>query len=1580
MVREVSQPTVEVEEEVENIPNEDIVADISSMSPVHARDEADLAEHAVESDADEGDEAAEATKELDEVVVDGEDYHSPDRIRKAVENLENALPEEVREDLLEACDAAEEEVASELEQIFQRAATRPDVRTAERERINTLLASKKDAEEKEAAAAESGDDSANAAGVSPYSERLKRQARRMVDDRATPEDLRLELERALGADEEVVEKLYDMVEDKTLDTAIPRETRQALQDAVTPAKTSVVPDAVREVLKAGGLSDEADAALTEALRAYDARDEELAQAVKEQGIEPTDGKSFPESVRMTALNSTNSDERKALLRAYNTHEGRTAAVEDVARQYMSDLAVPTESRHKLRDALFNSGVSQNDVVADAVRFAIADEGVNDGVRGELHDGLQLFESRQGALCHAVREALQTRTDQELKDALEGCESRSLVHASVVAAESRGDVADTHADALGALAAEAGSAHTALENVADAVANTDGTPRDVKEDLAQLAEASEERSANVIEKIRMHNSIQGAQEHIRADSKPTEVVARLRETLSDTNEELNDRERNIINDAIEEADEDFAVLRFVVRKHGLNRDVSEDARKQLRDSALESDSAAEILVAETRSVLRDTAVTPAARHALHEGSEISHQKFERLFNVAVNRAANTAEADEKAALQDSVSKTAGKHREMYRVAREASKNEAVPAHVRKVLKEALGEDPATVTEAAERVLLEVENKEDREALAEALDAEESAAANLHDAVKDVLDTCDLSDTQNGNLAEALRPVDESNAHLREVIEEDTTLEDDKKELFYGRLMDNVSEDVRAALLRAGIVPGAPLNDAIKADKEKKSHLEEVVRAAVESGKMDEEAEQKLRDALIRSESAHENLREVTEQVEADPLVELAERLIANERVARSRRQEIETALDGYKGRDAALAEELRFLGVSATDQASAQELLDDDEETVDGHNAILVRDAIHRFHGKRDLLESVVTAAGHREESPSPVNDAADEDASADASADADATHSEEDLAELIESLGGYDAAKRLAESQAAVHRLEADRLKKAQELEDLEKIISEKELEKEGATIEDERLRAAYHEGRHANYSTPLPEVYRTTLSENDQDKAFREELTGSWLKGRQEAVGSVVPAEYAGVEGLSDEESERRSVRREQFLSGLSGPAAAAASAEDDEEDALNATDKGRQQRSAELRRAGASDEEGGEAVKVFTEGVQGREALVEAEEDDERAVAHKMYGRGKWLREDVIGNHSDRDENIDLLAADKSRVAQLLDDLAAWEAACDPARFDEMGVPAASPAYVQALERALDEARGEIGGMQDAVGEQKRRLADKERRLDDEVQKARDQLAKERTMEVDKLKEVLEQMERDLQAKGQVHTSLHNRIEKLSEQLGKSSAENEALTQELIKKASVGDVSELVTYYKERERKWAELSHLNRELQAENKTLMTESTALAHKLRALSFVFESRPTLVRSLYELHKLLSHVPQTLHQFSKHAKQRQLPRLEILDEIREVGSEVDTCKDGTRWIIANLFTSYELQHLGTSPQFFIPDGRRPTWRDIQVPMKQRELLLSTWEESGASPAKSENVMSPQKRRLQREVGGKAAARR
>eukprot|EP01063_Lacrimia_lanifica_P030496 TRINITY_DN484_c1_g2_i4.p1 TRINITY_DN484_c1_g2~~TRINITY_DN484_c1_g2_i4.p1 ORF type:complete len:2641 (+),score=1274.29 TRINITY_DN484_c1_g2_i4:100-8022(+) len=787
--------------------------------------------------------------------------------------------------------------------------------------------------------------------------------------------------------------------------------------------------------------------------------------------------------------------------------------------------------------------------------------------------------------------------------------------------------------------------------------------------------------------------------------------------------------------------------------------------------------------------------------------------------------------------------------------------------------------------------------------------------------------------------------------------------------FGRL----SQPVRDALEMKD--DNEAVEEAFERHDSKQQKLEEVVEDELEKKELPAEAHKKLDEAL----------KDARRMRERDPLVTRAENLLNDPALTDGQRSQLQAALDDYKARNDVLGEELDKM-ITEEGSPANKELLDscycveDLQELVDS-DALpedITEDAVRaltRREGKKAILEEVCeeierclrAADGEGEGDdalrevlnnvplPADVQDSLQQVVREDDDRKGEtlATELDEDLEELVGRLGGVDNAKKLAEERDALAKLESERLKIEHELAVLQSTLKGQQAS-DKETAFDRALREAYLDGKSSTYTTPLPEQYRVQNAESSRDATSRKELASAWLRGRQEGLGSVVPPEYVSVEGLPEDDLAKRAGYRGAFLEGICNDKKLTAAHEED------AFAKGQALRKTELARAGARDEDPSSETEViyFNSGVKQvpqedvDASLTSASLAVPKALTlSKVYGRGRWIADDIEGRHQRvRPERLEVMAADKTRLAELLDALAAWEEACDEKIMRGLGFPAPTPAYLQALQHALDDDRRQIADARKEVSGQQERLKVREREMEAEHKTALGQLEKERTNEVEKLKNLVSQLEGDLSAKTNVHNSLHNRIERLQEQLGKSSAENEALTQELVKKASVGDVSELVTYYREREKKWNELSQLNRELQVENKTLLTESTALAHKLRALSFVFESRPTLVRSLYELHKLLAHVPVTLHGFSKHAKERQLPRLEILDEIREVGKEVDTCKDGTRWIIANLFTSYELQHLGTSPQFFIPDGRRPTWRDIQVPSKQRELLLATWAEA------------------------------
>ena len=137
----------------------------------------------------------------------------------------------------------------------------------------------------------------------------------------------------------------------------------------------------------------------------------------------------------------------------------------------------------------------------------------------------------------------------------------------------------------------------------------------------------------------------------------------------------------------------------------------------------------------------------------------------------------------------------------------------------------------------------------------------------------------------------------------------------------------------------------------------------------------------------------------------------------------------------------------------------------------------------------------------------------------------------------------------------------------------------------------------------------------------------------------------------------------------------------------------------------------------------------------------------------------------------------------------------------------------------------------------------------------------------------------------------------------------------------------NELIYYYKYKEEQYAKIGGLNQQLHEENAALMGQTQALTEKLHAMSFVIESRPSLLKVLYDLYKMCVHTKKTIEKFAKEVSARERSRRELLDNIGSIRTEVVDVMNGEKWLIANMFTEYELLHLGTSPSFFVPDGKR-----------------------------------------------------
>eukprot|EP01065_Artemidia_motanka_P050589 TRINITY_DN8694_c0_g1_i1.p1 TRINITY_DN8694_c0_g1~~TRINITY_DN8694_c0_g1_i1.p1 ORF type:complete len:3057 (+),score=1321.40 TRINITY_DN8694_c0_g1_i1:432-9173(+) len=640
-------------------------------------------------------------------------------------------------------------------------------------------------------------------------------------------------------------------------------------------------------------------------------------------------------------------------------------------------------------------------------------------------------------------------------------------------------------------------------------------------------------------------------------------------------------------------------------------------------------------------------------------------------------------------------------------------------------------------------------------------------------------------------------------------------------------------------------------------------------------------------------------------------------------------------------------------------------------------------------------------------------------------------------ADLIALLGGPSAAQALLENRDApkLKQVSDAVAARERELADLKSQIAAsqgavpREFEAgDDSSAEDRKrkqeLQEAYLRGKVALPHSPLPAEYQPTDGPA-ADVAKRQELADAWLRGRQDGLGSAVPWQYADAEGLPHEERQRRRLLRLAFWDGLVGES----SPRDDAPGAAEAFGLGREQRKTELRRLGAPDgfdssDEG--AVNIthrFGGGLRG-----ELEDLIDPAAAASAAGdtgtvvdlatawcRGRWLRQDVLGegaalsaspqagpagtpHASPGMRGRDLpgspsSSAQRGGAAGLLE-LAMWRQACLPVLLSQLGFENPVPDFLkllqtrfEELQQTLDRSRADRDDVDQRYRDMERRSSvqleehmDKSRRVESDLRGqlvgAREQIEKERKQEVQRLQSLIAQLESDLERKEQQNNSLARRMKALAEQLGAGSEQAEQ--QELVQRAYQGDVGELVQYYKDREKKWREMGDLNAELMHQQERMLGESEALAQKLRDLSFVFDSRPTLIRSLYELYRVLAKILDrggVVDVFSKEAATRQLPRLDILQQIKGVAGEVEVGKEGSRWIIANLFTAYELQHLGTSPSFFVPDGRRPTWRDIQVPPRVREHLLrqeeEEWVEVSGSPKADPQRQSPPPHSSQRQ---------
>eukprot|EP01059_Diplonema_ambulator_P005294 TRINITY_DN1503_c2_g1_i2.p1 TRINITY_DN1503_c2_g1~~TRINITY_DN1503_c2_g1_i2.p1 ORF type:complete len:558 (+),score=183.20 TRINITY_DN1503_c2_g1_i2:1102-2775(+) len=223
-------------------------------------------------------------------------------------------------------------------------------------------------------------------------------------------------------------------------------------------------------------------------------------------------------------------------------------------------------------------------------------------------------------------------------------------------------------------------------------------------------------------------------------------------------------------------------------------------------------------------------------------------------------------------------------------------------------------------------------------------------------------------------------------------------------------------------------------------------------------------------------------------------------------------------------------------------------------------------------------------------------------------------------------------------------------------------------------------------------------------------------------------------------------------------------------------------------------------------------------------------------------------------------------------------------------------------------------------------RRENERKDQLASELERKLALIEQERVEEVNKFRDMVERRDESLRLFNDKQRSMLNHIKSLEDNIQKANTE-QAMIWEKHKNPSQLPTNELIYYYKYKEEQYAKIGGLNQQLHEENGALMGQTQALTEKLHAMSFVMESRRSLLKVLYDLYKMCVHTKKTIDKFSKEVSVRERTRRELLDNIGGIRTEVVDIMNGEKWLIANMFTEYELLHLGTSPSFFVPDGKR-----------------------------------------------------
>jgi LysM repeat protein len=117
------------------------------------------------------------------------------------------------------------------------------------------------------------------------------------------------------------------------------------------------------------------------------------------------------------------------------------------------------------------------------------------------------------------------------------------------------------------------------------------------------------------------------------------------------------------------------------------------------------------------------------------------------------------------------------------------------------------------------------------------------------------------------------------------------------------------------------------------------------------------------------------------------------------------------------------------------------------------------------------------------------------------------------------------------------------------------------------------------------------------------------------------------------------------------------------------------------------------------------------------------------------------------------------------------------------------------------------------------------------------------------------------------------------------------------------------------------AKLVRDHQDLQQQYQLISARCTTLDEKFETMAFAIDSRPSLLKIVFDLHKLADASSQAVEDLALRLSVRDIPRRQLQQELGGIAADARDLARSHHWIIGNLFTEVEVMHLGASPAHY-----------------------------------------------------------